>query len=113
MFEAVAKAQFVRGSAQKKRLVIDQIRGKGVLEALEMLRHSPKRASGDIEKVLRSAVANAMAKDELISEQDLIISKCYVDGGPIYKRIRPTTMGRAFRIRKRNSHITIFVGKKG
>ena len=104
---ARAKAKYIRGSARKSRLVIDQIRGKRVSAALEVLEFSPKRAAHHIKECLNSAVANAVEKDSMIDVDDLVISKAVIDEGPAMKRIRPRAMGRAFRVIKRFNHITI------
>ncbi|MCB1053481.1 MAG: 50S ribosomal protein L22 [Acidobacteria bacterium] len=106
---AIAKAKFIRGSARKARLVIDQIRGKNVGEAMQILKFSPKRASEAIEICLKSAVSNALQKNTMLDADDLFVSMAVVDGGPVMKRIRPASMGRAFRVRKRFHHITIEV----
>jgi large subunit ribosomal protein L22 len=104
---ATARAKFMRGSARKARLVADQIRGKKVDEALDLLKFSPRSASGLIETCLRSAIGNALDADGTVDLDNFVISHATVDGGPIMKRIRPAAQGRAFRIRKRFSHITI------
>lgn len=102
-----AKAKYIRGSEQKSRLVIDQIRGLPVGRALEILKFSPKRAAHHIEECLKSAIANAQEKDGMVDVDDLVISKATVDKGPMMKRIRPRAQGRAFRVMKRFNHITI------
>ncbi len=104
---AKAKAKYIRGSARKARLVVDQIRGQKVDKALAILAFSPKRAARHIEECLKSAVANAMQKDGTIDPDDLYVSKAVVDEGPTMKRIQPRAMGRAFRINKRFNHISI------
>ena len=104
---ASAKAKYIRGSARKARLVIDQIRGQNVQKALEVLKFSPKRAARHIEECLNSAIANAQDKDRMLDIDDLLVSKAVIDEGPSMKRIRPRAMGRAFRIIKRFNHITI------
>ena len=104
---ATAKAKYIRGSARKARLVIDQVRGMRVGEAVKILRFSPKRAAKQIGDCLNSAIANAQEKDTMIDVDDLVVSKAVVDEGPTMKRIRPRAMGRAFRILKRFKHITI------
>ena len=104
---AKAKAKFIRGSARKSRLVIDQIRGQTVGKALEILKFSPKRAAHHIQECLNSAIANAQEKNNMIDVDDLVVSKAVVDQGPTMKRIRPRAMGRAFRILKRFNHISI------
>lgn len=106
---AKAKARYIRGSARKARLVIDQIRGVSVGRALEVLKFSPKRASKAIEDCLKSAIANAQDKDKMVDIDGLVVSSAFIDPGPMMKRVRPATMGRAFRILKRYHHITIEV----
>ncbi|ADY54763.1 LSU ribosomal protein L22P [Syntrophobotulus glycolicus DSM 8271] len=109
--EAKAIAKHVRISPRKVRLVVDLIRGKKVEEALAILRFTPKGSTEPVSKVLRSAVANAEHNLEL-SADDLYVTKIFVDQGPTMKRIMPRAMGRADRIRKRSSHITVVVGDK-
>ena len=110
--EAHALARHVRMSPQKVRLVIDLIRGQKAQDALQSLRYTPKRAAKHIEKVLRSAIANAERKaDDAGSPLDvdqLYVSKAFVNEGSRWKRLRPAPMGRAFRYQKRTAHI--FVG---
>ncbi|HUG42964.1 MAG TPA: 50S ribosomal protein L22 [Acidobacteriota bacterium] len=109
--EAKATGKYVKGSPQKARLVIDLIRGKGVEDALSILRTSRKRAARPIEKVLRSAIANAEQKSAAVGLEDLVVREAVVDLGPTKHRFRmmPAPMGRAFRQRRRQSHITIRV----
>ncbi|AEH46195.1 MULTISPECIES: 50S ribosomal protein L22 [Parageobacillus] len=109
--EAKAVARTVRIAPRKARLVIDLIRGKEVGEAFAILRHTPKAASPIIEKVLKSAVANAEHNYDM-DVNNLVITKAYVDEGPTLKRFRPRAMGRASAINKRTSHITIVVSEK-
>ncbi|GGE20914.1 50S ribosomal protein L22 [Marinithermofilum abyssi] len=109
--EAKAVARYVRIAPRKARLVIDLIRGKSVAEALAILRYTPKAASPIIEKVLRSAIANAEHNNEL-DPQNLVVKTAVVDEGPTMKRFRPRAMGRASRINKRTSHITVVVAEK-
>jgi large subunit ribosomal protein L22 len=106
--EAIAKHNFARISPQKARLVADQIRGKSVDQALETLTFSNKKAAELIKKVLESAIANA-EHNEGADIDDLNVAKIFVDEGPIMKRIMPRAKGRADRILKRSSHITIVV----
>jgi len=106
--EVAAKHRGARLSAQKARLVADQIRGKGVEEALEVLTFSTKKAAALIKKVLESAIANAEHNDGL-DVDDLRISTIFVDEGATMKRIRPRAKGRADRIMKRTCHITVKV----
>ena len=101
-----AQARYVRSSARKARLVCDHIRGKPVAEARSILAFSPRSVARDWAKVLESAVANAEHNHELI-EDDLRVAAAYADEGPTLKRYRPRAMGRATRIRKRTSHLTI------
>src|SRR5271166_5008524 len=105
---AVAKARFVRVSPTKARRVIDLVRGKSVAEALDILRWAPQAASLPVAKVIASAAANAQNNDGL-DPATLVVATVYADGGPTAKRIRPRAQGRAFRIRRRTSHITVVV----
>jgi large subunit ribosomal protein L22 len=105
---AVAKARFVRVSASKARRVIDLVRGKSVSDALEILRWAPQAASEPVAKVIASAAANAQ-NNEGLDPSTLVVATVYADEGPTAKRIRPRAQGRAFRIRKRTSHITVIV----
>ncbi|MGV0635076.1 50S ribosomal protein L22 [Mycolicibacillus trivialis] len=105
---AVAKARFVRVSATKARRVIDLVRGKSVAEALDILRWAPQQASEPVAKVIASAAANAQNNDGL-DPDTLVVAEIYADEGPTAKRIRPRAQGRAFRIRRRTSHITVLV----
>ena len=104
-----ARARFVRVSARKARLVLDQIRGKAVGEALATLEFTPRAAARLIEKVLRSAVANAEHNHQVRDLDDLRVVQAYADGGPVLKRVQPRAMGRAFSIKHRTSHLTIGV----
>jgi large subunit ribosomal protein L22 len=109
--EARAVARYVRLSPRKARLVVDLIRGKSVPEARAVLRFTPRAAAEVVEKVLNSAVANA-EKNLHVRGEDLIVGTTYVDEGPTIKRIRPRAMGRAYRINKRTSHITVVVKQR-
>jgi len=109
---AKATARFIRMSPQKARLVVDLIRGKNVNDALMTLQFAKKRATGPIEKVVRSAVANATEKSETVDVDNLFIERAYINEGPRLKRIRPAPMGRAFRYVRRMSHVTIELGEK-
>jgi len=113
--EAHAMARHVRMSPQKARLVIDLIRGQRAQEALQSLRYTPKRAAKHIEKVLRSAIANAEKKAEdagaPLDVDQLYVSKCFVNEGSRWKRLRPAPMGRAFRYQKRTAHIWVGVSE--
>jgi large subunit ribosomal protein L22 len=105
---ATAKARFVHISASKARRVIDLVRGKSVAEALDILRWAPQAASEPVAKVIASAAANAQNNDGL-DPSTLVVATVYADEGPTAKRIRPRAQGRAYRIRKRTSHITVIV----
>jgi len=105
---ATAKARFVRVSATKARRVIDLVRGKSVSEALDILRWAPQAASEPVAKVIASAAANAQ-NNEGLDPSTLVVATVYADEGPTAKRIRPRAQGRAFRIRRRTSHITVIV----
>ncbi|MDP2181214.1 MAG: 50S ribosomal protein L22 [Actinomycetota bacterium] len=109
--EARAVARYERVSPRKARLVVDLIRGKSVEEATAILRFTPRGAAEVVEKVLNSAVANA-EKNLHVKSQDLFVATTFVDEGPTLKRIRPRAMGRAFRINKRTSHITVVVKQR-
>jgi large subunit ribosomal protein L22 len=104
-----ARARFVRVSARKARLVLDQIRGKSVGDALATLEFTPRAAARLIEKVLRSAVANAEHNHQVRNLDDLRVVQAIADGGPSLKRVQPRAMGRAFFIKHRTSHLTIAV----
>ena len=105
---ATAVARFVRISPTKARRVIDLVRGKSVTEALDILRWAPQAASEPVAKVIASAAANAQNNDGL-DPATLVVATVYADEGPTAKRIRPRAQGRAYRIRKRTSHITVIV----
>jgi large subunit ribosomal protein L22 len=105
---AVAKARFVRVSPRKARRVIDLVRGKHVAEALDILRWAPQAASEPVAKVIASAAANAQNNNGL-DPATLVVATVHADDGPTAKRIRPRAQGRAFRIRRRTSHITVVV----
>ncbi len=104
-----ATARFIRVPATKARLVLDQIRGRSVGEALATLQLAPKSAARLIEKVLRSAIANAEHNHQVRNLDDLRVVKAIADGGPSLKRVSPRAMGRAFFIKHRTSHLTIEV----
>jgi ribosomal protein L22 len=106
-----AQAKYVRHAPRKARLVIDHIRGKSIDEARAILQHTPRAAAVDVLKLLESAVANAENNHELVADE-LVIRKAYVDEGPTLKRYRPRALGRATRIRKRTSHMTIQLSPK-
>lgn len=112
-FVSTAVARYIRIAPQKCRLVVDSIKDRYVGEALTILRFSEKKkASSIIEKVLRSAIANAQQKVPNIDVDNLFIAKIFVDQGPQMKRIRPAPMGRAYRILKRTSHVQVFLEEK-
>ena len=108
-----AKLQNVPSSPRTMRYVVDMIRGMEVNRALGTLKFSSKAASADVEKLLRSAIANWEQKNERKAEDgELFVTKIYVDGGATLKRMRPAPQGRGYRIRKRSNHVTLFVGTK-
>ena len=106
-----AKLSYARVSVQKACFVLDAIRGKDVQTALAILAYNPRYASSVIEKLLKSAIANAENNNGMKME-DLYIAECYANKGPTMKRIRPRAQGRAYRIEKRTSHITIVLDEK-
>ena len=113
MVRAEATAKYVRTSAQKAGLVLDLIRGKDVNHALSALQFSRKSVARDVAKVLRSAVANAQQQDAFGGDvARLYVSKCHANNGPSQKRVRPAPMGRAFRIVKRTTHLTVEVTER-
>ncbi len=111
--EAKAQARFVRVTPQKARRVIDTIRGKGASDAITQLQFAPQAAAEPVRKLVESAIANARVKADLASERfdegSLVIAEAFVDEGPSLKRFRPCAQGRASRILKRTSHITVVV----
>ncbi len=113
--EAIASAKYLRGSAQKARLVVDMIRGKDVNKALAILRYSSKRAANGIEKCMRSAIANANEAAEkaniAIDPDELWVKTVYVDRGPTKnrRRVRPAPQGRAYREQRHFCHVTILL----
>ncbi|WP_281884045.1 50S ribosomal protein L22 [Paenibacillus sp. YYML68] len=111
MQESKAVLRYVRIAPRKAQLVVDLIRGKQVGEAIAILRHTPKAASPIVEKLLNSAIANA-EHNYSMDPNNLVISQVFVDQGPTLKRFRPRAMGRASRINKRTSHITVVVSEK-
>jgi large subunit ribosomal protein L22 len=104
----MAKARYVRVSPMKARRVVDMIRGLPASEALNVLKFAPQAASEQVYKVVASAVANAEHNSRLNKDR-LVVTEAYVDEGPTMKRFRPRAQGRAYRIRKRTSHITVVV----
>src|SRR5215204_3436133 len=117
--EAIASAKYLRGSAQKARLVVDMIRGKRVGEALAILQFTNKRAADSIEKCLRSAIANATEKAErqnvAVDPDELFVKTCFVDIGPTKnrRRVRPAPQGRAYREQRHFCHVTVTVSTDG
>jgi large subunit ribosomal protein L22 len=107
--EATATLRYLKASPQKVRLVADLVRGKKVEEALSILRFTRKAVAKDLEKLVRSAVANAENKEASADVDDLVVSKIYVNEGPREKRIQPAPMGRAYQVQKRKAHVTVHV----
>ena len=117
MLEASATNRYVRTSPQKARLVLDLIRGKKAGDALSILRFTKKSVARDIEKTLRSAIANAVMvadrnEKRRLDEEALVVAACHANQGPSFKRVRPAPMGRAYRVIKRTAHITVRVAEK-
>lgn len=112
--EARAVHRFIPSSPRKMRLVIDLIRGMSAEKAIETLHFHSKHSSKDAEKVLRSAIANLMNKDEntKVDPADVFVKEAFVDQGPTLKRISAAPMGRAYKIRKRSCHLTIVVATR-
>lgn len=110
--EARAEARYIRVSPQKARLVVDLIRGLQVGQAITVLRSTNKRIAPTVEKVLRSAIANAENKSTDVDVDRLFVSEAYVNEGPRMKRIRPAPMGRAYRYQRRIAHIAVAVKQK-
>jgi large subunit ribosomal protein L22 len=110
--EVKAEARFVRVSPQKARLVVDLIRGQKAGQAIVVLRTTNKRIAPAVEKVLRSAIANAENRESGIDVDSLFVTAAYVNEGPRQKRIRPAPMGRAYRYQRRTSHIVVKVGDR-
>jgi large subunit ribosomal protein L22 len=113
--EGMANARFIRVSPQKARLVVDLIRGQRAEDALQTLRFTKKRVAHEVEKTLRSAIANAERKaddaGESLDVDALYVTRCFVNEGPRWKRMRPAPMGRGFRYQKRTSHIVVEVAE--
>src|SRR6516165_8565992 len=113
--EGIAQARFIRVSPQKARLVVDLIRGLRAEDALQTLRFTKKRIAKEIEKTLRSAIANAERKADdagtPLDVDQLYVTRCFVNDGPRWKRMRPAPMGRGFRYQKRTSHIVVQVAE--
>jgi large subunit ribosomal protein L22 len=113
MVQAEATAKYIRTSAQKAGLVLALIRGRAVNQALATLKFTRKTVAKDIAKVLQSAIANAQQKDGFGGDLDrLFVSACYANNGPSQKRVRPAPMGRAFRVVKRTTHLTVAVSER-
>ena len=113
MATAHATSRYIRTSAQKAGLVLAQIRGVDVARALATLRFSRKLVARDIEKTLRSAIANVQQRDEFGGDVDrLYVARCWADQGPSMKRTRPAPMGRAYRVVKRMAHLTVEVAER-
>ena len=105
--EVRAQLRFLRATPRKVRLVADLIRGKDVQQAVNILHLTNKHAAKDLEKLLKSAIANAENRDEPMDVDRMFVKEVMVDGGPSMKRFRPAPMGRGFRVLKRSSHVTI------
>ncbi len=117
MLEQAATSKYIRTSAQKAGLVLDLIRGKRAAEALAILRFTKKAVAKDVEKALRSAIANAVNvadknQKRRVDEDDLYVSACFANQGPSQKRVRPAPMGRAYRVIKRTAHLTVKVAER-
>jgi large subunit ribosomal protein L22 len=110
--EARGEARYVRISPQKARLVVDLIRGEQAGKAINILRMTNKRIAPAVEKVLRSAIANAENRSDDVDVDKLYVSEAYVNDGPRQKRIRPAPMGRAYRYQRRTAHIVVKVSQK-
>jgi large subunit ribosomal protein L22 len=111
--EAKAEARYIRVSPQKARLAVDLIRGQQAGDAITTLRTTNKRIALTVEKVLKSAIANAQNSSENVDVDKLYVSEAYVHEGPRMKRIRPAPMGRAYRYQRRMAHIVVKVAEKG
>jgi large subunit ribosomal protein L22 len=109
---AKAEARYVHVSAQKARLVLDMIRGQQAGDAINILHATNKRIAPTLEKVLRSAIANAENKSRDVDVDRLYVAEAYVNEGPRQKRIRPAPMGRAFRYQRRTSHLVVKLGER-
>lgn len=117
MLEVRARAKYIRTSPQKAKLVLDLIRGKRASEALSILRFTRKAVARDIEKTLRSAIANAVQvadrnQKRRLDEEDLYVKACHADRGPMLKRVRPAPMGRAYQVLKRSAHLTLTLAER-
>jgi large subunit ribosomal protein L22 len=107
-----AKHRFARIAPRKARLVMDMIRGRDVDDAITMLQFAKQRASGMIEKVVRSAVANAIEQDTGVRRNTLYVAQAWVDPGPIIKRFQPKDRGKAYAIQKKTSHLVVVVDER-
>src|SRR5258706_15094508 len=117
MFEVKATSKYLRTSAQKAGLVLELIRGKKASDALSILRFTKKSVARDVEKTLRSAIANAVNvadknQKRRLDEDDLVVSAAYADQGPTQKRVRPAPMGRAYQVLRRTTHVTVCVAEQ-
>src|SRR5579884_3527643 len=110
--QAKAEARYLRTSPQKARLVIDLIRGQRAGDAINILRSTNKRIAPSVEKVLRSAIANAENRNNDVDVDKLFVTEAYVNEGPRMKRVRPAPMGRAYRYQRRLAHIVVKVGDR-
>lgn len=111
--EARARLRYIRSSPRKMRIVADHVRGKGVTEALNVLHYLPQKAATPIEKTIRSAVANLFDQAEgAVNDEALYVREIFVDEAPFFKRFQPVSRGRAHRIKKRNSHLTVVVAAR-
>jgi len=118
MLEVKATSKYIRTSAQKAGLVLALIRGKKASEALSILHFTKKSVARDVEKTLRSAIANAVNvadknQKRRLDEDDLVVSAAYADQGPTQKRVRPAPMGRAYQVLRRTTHVTVCVAEGG
>src|SRR5262249_25796195 len=116
MLEVKATSKYIRTSAQKAGLVLDLIRGKKASDAIAILRFTKKAVARDVEKTLRSAIANAVNvadknQKRRLDEDDLVVKAAYADQGPSQKRVRPAPMGRAYQVIRRTTHITVAVAE--
>src|ERR1051325_2907910 len=111
--EATATLRYLKASPQKVRLVVDLVRGKKVDEAIRILQFTKKAVAKDLEKLVRSAVANAENKEAKVDTDELVVSKIYVNEGPREKRLLPAPMGRAYQTMSRKSHVTVYVSDEG
>jgi len=117
MLEVKATSKYIRTSAQKAGLVLDLIRGKKASDALSILHFTKKAVARDVEKTLRSAIANAVNvadknQKRRLDEDDLVVSAAYADQGPSQKRVRPAPMGRAYQVIRRTAHLTVCVAER-